>query len=214
MKTRLATFAVALLAVAACADNNASVRLSAICAPTEACSFTGTCEAQTLQPVAIDVTDVPRLLLFVQVDNQLPNNANADARRTNTNDAFVQEYEVEYPGTGLPTARGPIVGSAHVPAAGSAVIALPVVDDATRNILNGPSGLGSNATVDGVAEVKLHGVYADTTRFTTGVFTVNVRACKGPACLIDLCVAGETFVATCPPDAAGQRPASGTCAAP
>jgi hypothetical protein len=212
MKTRLATLALAALALAGCADNNASLRIAAICAPPDAevCAFSSTCDAQYIGFNKLDVANANKLWLFVQVDNQTPNNSKGDAFRTNTNDAFVQEYEIEYPGTGLPTARGPIPGSSLVPAAGSAVISLPAVDEATTLLVaNALPAAGSQ--LDGVAEVKLRGVYADTTSFVTGVFEIPIRACRG--CLaFGGCPTLGDFAVFCPQP--GQAPASFSCVAP
>ncbi|MFL5444667.1 MAG: LEA type 2 family protein [Myxococcales bacterium] len=212
MKTRLATL-LPLLALAACADNNASVHLAAICAPPDdasACEFNATCEAQYIGFTQLDVALANKLWLLVQVDNQTPNNSKGDAFRTNTNDAFVQEYEIEYPGTGFPTARGPIPGSARVPAAGSAVISLPAVDEATTTrVANALPLVGSQ--IDGVAQVKLRGVYADTTSFVTGVFEIPIRACRGCLPVLGCPTLGDVLV-FCPQD--GQTPASASCVTP
>src|SRR5574342_645064 len=118
MKTRRALL-LSLLSAAACADNNASVRISALCLPPEdptSCTFSSTCDAQFIGQTVIDVGATNHLWTIVQVDNLLPNNAKPDTFRTNTNDAFVQEYEVEYSGFPLSTGTGTVLGSAVIPA--------------------------------------------------------------------------------------------------
>jgi hypothetical protein len=223
MKARLATLALPLLALAGCVDNNASVRIDSICLPPEQsdkCTFSSTCSAQFIGMTVLDLdqSSARTLWLFVQIDNQLPSNENAGLNRTNTNDAFVQEYEIAYPGTGLPTARGPIPGSAIVPANGNAVISLPAIDGATGQLIT--NALGAGAQVDGIAEVKLHGVYADTTKFVTGVFKVPLRVCRGCLGAIVNDIQGQVAACSNATDArffcpqGGQSPASTKCVAP
>jgi hypothetical protein len=209
MKTRRSLL-LALLSLAACADNNASVRVTALCLPPEdptTCTFSSTCDAQYIGQTIIDVGATNHLWTIVQVDNLLPNNGNTDTFRTNTNDAFVQEYEVEYSGLPFPTATGSVLGSATVPAGGSTVISVLAVNEATAATLTVPAG----SYADLVAKLRLKGVYADTTKFETGDFQIPVRVCNG--CIGSLTCTLPDVPAYCPPNP-GQMPASAKCVTP
>jgi hypothetical protein len=210
MKTRLALL-LPLLALAGCrVDNNGSVYLAAICAPAdETCSFRAACDAQFIGMNAVDVATTNIHWLMVEVHNQLPDNAAEDTNRTNTNDAFVQEYEVEYEGVALPTARGPVPGSAHVPANGTAVISVLPIDEVTGNALGTIVGV-AGATLDIVAKVRLKGVYGDTTKFETGLFEVPIRVCRG--CIGAIACTAPEVAAYCPQ--AGQVPSAAACVTP
>jgi hypothetical protein len=226
MQTRLALL-LPLLALAACtADNNASVKVSAICAPPDDptnCVFQSTCDAQTLDRNVLDVALTPaqggnRLWMFVQVDNQLPANGNAGDFRSNTNDAYAQEIEVEYPGTGLPTATAPILGSAVVPADGAAVISVTPIPESIGNILQTAGVVPAGASIEGFAKMRLKGVLGDTTKFETGAFQIPIRVCRG--CLLPTivfptltCAAGDVPL-SCPPNSFAQTPASSKCVTP
>lgn len=190
------------LAALACAQNNASVRIAAICAPPtdpSACTFTATCSAQYIGTNVIDVAVTGVLALEVQVDNQLPNNANAGLNRTNTNDAFVQWYEIEYDYT-LPKSTGYVLGSGLVPANGSAVISVLAIPQSAGVTAATPQGYV-------LAKMRLHGVLADTTSFETGVFEIPIRICAG--CIGVLTCTAPAVPTYCP--AAGQAPASAKC---
>jgi hypothetical protein len=214
MKTRRALL-LPLLAAAACtAQNNASVKVSAVCLPPDdptACVFQSTCTGQYIGPNEMDVLVTNKLWAIIQVDNQLPNNENVATGRLNTNDAYVQEAHVEYSGAPLPITTAPILGSALVPAAGSAVISVLPVPESVGTFLQG-IGILPGGQLDVVAKLRLRGVYGDTTKFETGVFEIPLRVCNG--CVGALTCAAPAFPLTCPPDSAGQLPLSSACITP
>jgi hypothetical protein len=196
MKTRLAALALASLALA-CADNGASVEPFAICAPPEdACVFAAECDMQYIGQLALDTSVSSFLWIFVQLNNQLPNNADLSAGRVNTNDAFVTEYEVEYEGAATGSSMGRVPSSV-VPASGSAVISVLLQPPAV------PGGV--------LAKLRLKGKYADQSSFETAEFEIPITICQG--CLgVPACPAGETLKSVCPPTA-GQMPLSVSCEA-
>lgn len=212
MKTRLATLALSFLALAGCAENNASVAITTICATPDdplQCAFSATCDAQPLGPNVLDTSFSPnQLWLFVQVDNQLADNASLDDYRTNTNTAYVQEFEVEYEGATLPVAAGSILGAATVPAGGSAVISVVPIPAAITAMLAGLVPVGGSMEI--AAKLKITGVYGDTTKFESGFYRIPVQVCDG--CItLPVCAAGE-IRAACP--SATQRPATVLCVTP
>jgi hypothetical protein len=195
MKTRLSALALATLALA-CADNGASLEPYAICAPPDdECVFSSECDAQFIGVVALDTAVSSQLWLFIQVNNQLPNNADLSAGRVNTNDAFVTEYEVEYEGAGGGSSMGRL--QSVVPASGSAVISVFLEPPAVAGVV--------------VAKLRLKGKYTDQSEFETAEFEIPITVCQG--CLgFSACPAGETLTSACPPTA-GQSPIAVTCEA-
>ncbi len=213
MKTRIASL-LPLLALAACAKNNASVEIAAVCAPPKdasKCSFSSKCDMVNIGYNAIDVGVAgASLWLFLQVNNQLPNNENLQTGRLNTNDAWVNEYEITFD-VGLSDVTGPVPGGASlVPAGGSTVISiLPIDATAAATLATAvPAGAGINI----VGHLRLKGVYADTTAFETGVFDVAIHACSACSGTAPTCAAGD-YLAVCPPSWA-QSPKSFKCVTP
>src|SRR5512138_781996 len=100
MKTRLNRLALLVVAaLLACRKNDASIEIYAVCAPpddAEKCESSGKCDRFLLGRPAVWTRISPGtpptgvyqndLTLILQVNNQLPNNANGDAFRVNTND--------------------------------------------------------------------------------------------------------------------------------
>lgn len=226
MKTRLA-FLLPLLATAGCTvGNSASVKVSGICLPpsdASSCTFSATCGNQYIGRNAIDIAETNHLWIVIQVDNQLPNNEDLSNFRTNTNDAYVHEYVVEYTGTELPTATAPILGSAVVPASGSTVISVLPIPESIGAVIQanapGPDAVFGTADdvlppgsyIDGTAKLRLKGALGDTTSFETGVFEMPIRVCNG--CLGVLTCTAPDFPVFCPPNS-GQLPLSATCVTP
>lgn len=171
MKTRAATLVSAALLLGAlagaggCADNRASISVQMICTPTEDCAFAPTCDTQALGPAVYDRTTAGgALVLFLQVANQLPNNADLATGRVNTNDAHVDEIVTELEGA---VAGVVSVGiNTYVPAGGTAVV---------ETIIPIPLGLDGEA----LANVRLRGYYDHGDRFETGEFPVTVLLCSG-----------------------------------
>ena len=213
MKTRLALL-LPLVALAACtADNNASVKVAGICLPpTDAtnCVFSATCSGQYIGRNEIDIGVTNHLWLIVQVNNQLPDNKNLSNFRTNTNDAYVHEVVVEYPGTGLPTATSSILGSAVVPANGTTVISVLAVPESIGDTLRTSGAIPAGGSLDGVAKMRLKGVLGDTTKFETGDFEIPIRVCNGCVGAFACTDPTKPLLAVCPPNQ-GQLPASAVC---
>jgi hypothetical protein len=207
MKTRFATLASVLALGAAvgangCVDNRASIQIQAICVPTDDCTFAETCDAQYIGYPTLDVgaSAADRMWLVLQVENQLLDNGDPGTGKTNTNDAHVDETEIEYTGVALPTA---LVGSNYyVPAEGTAVISAEVIPD----VLQAGAALGAIAPTaeprEIVATIRMRGYLDDGSRFETGGYPITIRVCTG--CVGSVCGGGPT----CPPDSDGQLPLS------
>jgi hypothetical protein len=200
MKTRALLFALPLLALGGCRDNRASVTIHGICDPPATCSFTGTCDAFSLTVPTIDATTSTsgRLKVYVEVENQLPDNGKADTFRTNTNDAHVDEIVLTYQGIALP--RQVIGTQSLIPTAGTSVVAVELIPAS----LNALATLGAYAPTvtprEMTAVLKLGGYWDDGSRWETGEFPVAIRVCSGcvPSC--------ADPASTCPPSSNGQLP--------
>ncbi|MFY3742880.1 hypothetical protein ACOQFB_03145 [Anaeromyxobacter sp. Red801] len=98
MKTRLATLFLAAAALACTVDNNASIQVVAMCAPPEGtCGTEGGCGTYLAsQPFVYLQGGTNHLDMFVEMTNQLPNNADASSGRLNTNDAYLEKYRLSY----------------------------------------------------------------------------------------------------------------------
>lgn len=221
MSTRIALFAIAFAAVAAgcTAEDRASLEWGPICFPedAEACGTSGECEkvlASTRPFVYTNATDAfsavvfnNQLDLFVQFNNQLPNNADETAGRVNTNDAVIEEYRLDFsvPGLSIPSASYPAY--AVIPAASSQTPIVPVIPAATLQIIEGLIATTAVVTVDIVARGRL----MDGTEFEAGPQQFAVDVIDGTAARPGCSTAGEVVVAVCPHE--GQS-ASVACAAP
>ncbi len=203
MTTRLAALASALALAAGtsgCEDNRASIQIQSVCAPTDDCTFANTCDAQYISWPTLDVgaSASDAVTLYLQVENQLPDNGDVANGRLNTNDAHVDEAVVEYEGAPLPKSiRG---SNINIPASDSSIVKVEVV----------PAGSGATllpfAGGEIVANLRFGGYYDDGTRFETGEFPITVRICLG--CLGIACGGAPT----CPPNSEGQAPL--TCITP
>jgi len=165
MKTRLALLGVVSLALACTVGNNASVEVYGICVPPDKCTFGGKCDTYAMDPPILDLTTSPTRVLWlpIEVRDQLANNADPSVGRVNTNDAFVQEFEVDWKDAALPPQIGRIQQT--VPTDGSSVISI---------WLTPPAAVGRY-----VADVRMRGIYANQSHFETATFEVPVVVCAG-----------------------------------
>lgn len=202
MKTRAFLLALPLLAIAGCRDNRASIQIQAVCAPTDNCSFSGTCDAQYIGFATVDSTRTDHLWLLLQVENQLPDNTDRSVGKLNTNDAHIDQVVVEYDGIGLGRAVVDVIDY-RVPASGSSVISVEAIPASLNATPVLTSFAPTTATRTMVANVRLRGFYDDGSRFETGEFPVGIRVCAG-------CLTAATGLcptaATCPPASNGQLP--------
>ena len=199
MKTRALLLALPLLALAGCRDNRASITLTGICSLTASCTFAGKCDAYLAgEPVIDAATSASGILtIFVEAENQAPDNTDRDIYRTNTNNAHVDELVVEYSGLALPRQ---VMGTQQiVPAGGTSVIAVDLIPGSLGALpalaAYAPTAIPREMT----ATVTLRGYFDDGTRFETGEFPVAVGVCSG-------CVAACTAGIACPPGNDGQLP--------
>lgn len=197
-----------LAGAAGCLDNRAqtSVQMSQICSATDDCTFTPTCATQHIGPVVIDVSLTNELMLFIQLNNQLRNNADLAIGQVNTNDAHLIGVSVEYDGVALPAGDVSPPANVLVPAAGASTAGVIAVHAAAGNQL----ALLPTLPVEFTARVKGHGFFDNGQTFETGEFPVRMVACDG--CLGVISCTAPALPQACP--GFGQSPAAQTCVTP
>ena len=216
MNIRTLAAAVLALGLSACAAEFNGVGIYAICAPPDpdttsgSCLYPATCDATFAGTPVLDVTTAQLdFRLPFQIDNQLPDNSNAADGRINTNDAFIQSFEMTYAGATLEPWT--VSAALTVPAAGSSGALLRLIPVAYFPSLV-PPGAGRLSIV---VNVRGRGILTSQDSFTTAWFQVPVDVCAG--CLaLTVCPPGS-ILATCPSTAIGQsspgQSASVTCIA-
>jgi hypothetical protein len=192
MKTRTLAAAALVATLAACSAEFSPVAIFAVCAPpapdstTGSCLYPETCDAVLAGTPVLDVTTAQiDFRLPVQVDNTLENNADPANGRINTNDAFIQSFEITYSGASLPAWN--VNAAITVPAAGSSGGLLRLIPSQYFPQLV-PAGA---STLSLVVNVRGHGILTSQDSFTTAWFKVPVEVCAG-------CLAGAI---TCTPPA-------------
>jgi hypothetical protein len=225
MKTRVVAFAFALLAgTAGCkTENHASIEVFGICGPpedAETCSTSGECETFFAgRPTVFTMAEsafFPGVIFenelnhFMQVNNQLPNNADPSAGRVNTNDAIIESYEFSFDVRGtfdaigaffqvsIPDLSYPAVST--IPANGSFTPNVPLIPRAQLKAISDEMFLNGDddslATV--IVSLRMKGHLEDGTEFETAEheYAIDVidMIAAAPVCPI----AGEEVVAICP----------------
>ena len=204
-------FLLAILALAAagsCINSAPSVTISRICAPTEDCIFGATCDLQTLgTPTVNAVASGPSnaLVIFVEIQNQLPNNADPSAGRVNTNNFHVEEARVEVEtSVGTATLVNPM--QQLVPAAGTAVLGVGLLPaaDYSQLLVNG----ATSALL--TARLKLKGVLDDGSSFESAEFKIPVAICDNCIPANAACTA-PAVRQYCPASGRDISPRNSTC---
>jgi hypothetical protein len=216
MTTRTLAAVALVAALSACSAQFAPVAIFEICAPPDpdsssgACLYPATCDASLAGSPRLDVTTAQvDFRLPVQLNNSLVDNSSAIEGRINTNDAFIQSFEMAYTGAALNPVT--IDAAVTVPADGSAGALLPLIPQAYFAALAPPA----NTTTSILVNVRGHGKLTSQDSFTTAWFQVPVVICAG-------CLAGDfcpgQIMASCPGSALGAtspgQTASVICIAP
>jgi hypothetical protein len=211
MKIRNLAAIVAAAGLSACAAEFNGVSIYAMCAPPTpdadgACLYPATCDAVFAGTPVLDVATAQLdFRMPVEIQNVLENNASTADGRINTNDAFIQSFEMTY--TGASVASWTVPAAVTVPAAGSAGALLRLIPTQYFTALLPPGA--ASATV--LVNVRAHGVFTSQNGFTSAWFQVPVAVCSG--CLSgDPCAAGTVFTASCPSAAPGATSPGQTAA--
>jgi hypothetical protein len=178
-----------------CVDNQAFIEFANLCFPQPA-TAANTCPASSNTCTTIvgegrlfvDIGVVGELIQQIQINNQLPDNADATTGRVNTNDALIEEFRFTYStaGASIPSTSSP--QTVLVPAANSQspfVIVMPPGIIAVLSALSTPREV--------VVNVSAAGHLKDGSTFVAGPYPIPVDVCSGCA-----------GVTTCPQ--AGQLP--------
>lgn len=198
----------ALVGGVGCLDDRAqtSVQMAQICSATDDCTFAATCDQQHIGSVIIDVSLTNELVLFLQMNNQLQNNADLASGRVNTNNAHLTQVTVEYDGVALPSGGSSPPANIQIPANGSTTAGVVAVHAAAGNAL----ALLPALPVEFTARIKGHGYFDNGRTFETGEYPVRMVACDG--CLGVIACTPPALPQACP--GFGQTPAAQTCVTP
>jgi hypothetical protein len=187
------------------------VSIFAICAPpvpdttTGACLYPATCDAVLVGTPILDVTTAQLdFRLPVQINSSLLNNSGGGS--INTNDAFIQSFEMNYSGASL--ASWSVGAAITVPTAGSSSAVLRLIPVAYFPAL-APTGSASRSIV---VNVRAHGVLATQNPFTPAWFSVPVAVCSGCLASYFTCIPPAVLVTF--PSAAAPGVAPGQTATP
>lgn len=162
-----------------------SVVLSALCFPPTPdtnglCAFSsGTC-SQVLANghlfVDLAVSPGGTLEYPIQIDNLRVDNSDTSTGRTNSNTAFVEQFDMRYVSTGLSIPAASVNAAHTVPTSGSTVAVVTLIPSSVAAALAPalPAG-GAEALI----EVKARGHYADGSDFDTAEFPVPVTITLG-----------------------------------
>ena len=199
MQIRTLAAIAAAAGLSACAAEFNAVSIQAICAPPTpaadgSCTYPATCDATLAGTPVLDVANAQLdLRLPAEIRNALEDNASTLEGRINTNEAFIQSFEMRYAGTSL--APWTVPAAITVPTSGSAAALLRLIP-----VQYFPSiPVSGTATTSIVVSVRAIGVFASQDGFTTAWFDVPVTVCSG--CLAESpCInPGEHMGASCPP---------------
>jgi hypothetical protein len=199
-----------LATLAACAKNgnNASIQMFGVCSVPESCSYSATCGEFALQNYTIDVSMNDRIAVPIEVHNQLINNADTGSGgtgHTNTNNATVQTASIEWSAPGVAVSVTSDMVQA-VPADGTGVVVVELMNDAAWMAFSGVSPAGVTA----IADLKLKGELGDGSTFETGTYRLSIDVCNG--CLLaNYTCADPTQIPNSPCLHWGQWPNTFTC---
>jgi hypothetical protein len=165
-------------------QNRGSVQLTELCFPPTPdsnglCAFSsGTC-SQVLADghLFVDlVTSGGTLEYPIQVDNQRQDNSDTASGRTNTNNAFIERFDMRYEAPGFSPSSASFNQAATVPTGGSTVVVVTLIPFSAGGAL---ATVFPDGPTEAVIKVKAHGRYGDDSEFDTAEFAVPVAISKG-----------------------------------
>jgi hypothetical protein len=188
MNARLLLLLAGATALGGCIDNDASVRLHAMCfppTPTDAglCVYPAACDSIELGVLEADVTSLSTdgpLIWPIQVDNQRPSNADRSGA-VDTAIAWIEGYKIKYtvsavaapisiPELDVPISRHPVLP------VGTTVVIAPIVPAVLGAQL---AGVLPATGADLKAELRAYGHYGDGSSFETGSFQIIAKLLNG-----------------------------------
>lgn len=201
MTNRALATATLALALSGCAVEFSGVSIAGVCSPptpdanTAACVYPSTCDAFYAGTPLLDAGASGQSLDFrlpVEIDNQLPNNADPANGRVNTNDAQIDNFEVAYEGVSLPTWNVP--ATVTVKAAGTAGALLRLIPVQAFPTIVPPVA----TTRQMVVSVRAQGKLGSQDSFTTAWVRIPVEVCNGCLATVQWCPSGKAFSGACP----------------
>lgn len=221
MKTRSLTVLLVLLA-SGCRENLGSIAPGGVCGfpdDASACEMEPTCARYLASRPAVWVLDsfgnLNELELWIQWDNQMPDNSDPTSGRVNTNKFYFEEYELEFETDALddlgqriaiPTFTT-LATAPPVPAGGATTSVVPVIPQQVLEFIEPLLPSGRSIVRVGLRAI---GKLGDDSRYETGTLPIAVEVYNEPFPGYG-CPSGEEVVAVCPNDA---QTSSWTCEAP
>jgi len=209
MKNATRLLALLALGAASCVDYKVPVNIANICAaPDDAqtCAFAETCDAVLAsarpavitQRAAIIGGGINALLLPLQIDNQMLDNANTESGQVNTHDAIIESYDFSFEGQFPASKVTNFFANGRVPAEGSTVVVVPVIPQASLAEIQALMAAAAVAEAPVVVTVVAKGKLLDGSDWKSGEFRIAVdvfdAVCNDPTLQ---CKAGEV-VYQCP----------------
>jgi hypothetical protein len=185
MKTAQRLLLALPLLLSACVEQKVPIFFFGICAPPEdavKCAFSETCDQLLIAPRPSVVTQVQigaapaftnQLVLPLQLNNQLVDNTDLEAGRTNTHDAIVESYELTFSGT-ITAGKVTYPANGVVPAEGTTVLIVPVIPTIALAEIQAGMAAATTTEVPVVVDVVAKGRLGDGSTFETGTYQVSV----------------------------------------
>jgi len=208
----------AVLALAGCQDNNASIEIFGICAPPDdavKCSGTAVCslyfagDRPWVYTSVGGAANVNRLVHFVQINNQLPNNADPGTGRVNTNDFIAEEYLYDFQGVpGLTEWRRR--ANFTIIAEGSFSPVIPIIPEEAMAVIQ--AAFAANSTTLVVVGMRVRGHLNGGAVVETGTYEIAVDVINSDFPGYAACTNATDILFVCPNQ--GQQATVGCAAAP
>ena len=183
-------------------SNLGTLEFGSICAPTDDCTFSATCDLVDMSgQLWVDLQYTSVLAYPIELFNQRPNNENLDAGLVNTNDATIDRFEMRYEASGSTIPGATSRQTITVSADGSTVamvVLIPPASSASTALAALPAG-----TVVTV-KLKARGHYHDESDFETGELPVPVELRNGAFTGYSCIDSTQTVTSICPGNA-GQK---------
>jgi hypothetical protein len=148
-----------------------------------------------------------QLDLFMEIDNELPDNGDEKARRANTNDFTIEEWTYKFSGAAAPDTT--YKQTTFIESGSSRTPVVPVIPANALAALAASIPAGGSAVVS--VEMTAKGHLLDGSGYEAGPWTIAVDVFNAAAGAPTCDKAGDVVIAMCPH---GGQTAAFKCAAP
>jgi hypothetical protein len=202
MRTRLLVLLLSAAAIACTVENDASIRVTAICtepkpAANGACVYPAKCDTLQMELWG-DLLAVNQVFAPVQWNNNLPDNSDVASGLLNTNVARVESYRISYAAAGvsLPDVEVPIIADA-VGTGASQVNEVSIVPPAIAQLL---LPTVAAAPVQVLVYIRAKGHLAGGSSFETAPLRtpLSLAAVAAYSAYVPVCKDATQFAVPCP----------------